>query len=151
MLNAYLTLDELGVLTPMLPLDFTDFLTLDVEKQELFLMLATKRLDNRYNFKDVKTDKSQPLEFPRGGSNTVPTDIKLATLIISHTLSNMVFGDGVFTGDGGTNKRERLGRTLELEKFTNLESVELVDLDRYNLLDEFLKPYLGREFYLCRG
>jgi len=71
---------------------------------------ATALID-RLNFKGVKTDPTQELEFPRGGDTDVPTNIEYATYELAIALLS-----GKTIEDNQTNvKRRKFGNQVETE------------------------------------
>lgn len=56
-----------------------------VDKKRMALISATRRID-RLNFRGVKTDPSQPLQFPRGTDTLVPVEIQWACFELAQEL-----------------------------------------------------------------
>ena len=57
----------------------------DVQRKRMALISATRRID-RLNFKGVKTDALQPLQFPRGTDTLVPVEIEWACFELAQEL-----------------------------------------------------------------
>jgi len=154
----YCNLGDIGLAKSSTPLDFTKFETLPFEKQEMYLALAQRHIDNSYMFKGYRLKANQSNSFPRIDlpphldNGVIPRDMKIAVCIYAYCLYNFDVGTMInVTNDiKGSIKTEKIGRTLTKEYHTQGDSVQAIDLNKYNLLQEFLKPYLS-DLYLCRG
>jgi len=102
------------------------------------LMNATKIID-RLNFKGVKTDASQALQFPRDNDTVVPDDIKFACAEVALALLDGVdpeleFENLNMVSQGYANVRSTYDRSLPSEHIA--AGIPSVSAWRY------LKPYL---------
>ena len=79
--NSYLTVEEAQELADE-RLNVDAWEDADVADQGKALIMATQAID-RLNYRGDKTDEDQELQFPRGGDEEVPVDIKRACFEIA--------------------------------------------------------------------
>ena len=156
--NSYVGYKDINYLSEYIPLDISDFKKLSQNKQESLLMMATKRLDDKYRFTGYKTKCKQCLSFPRcnnnlcdNDKNKIHDDIKCATLLMALSLNDSLNGIDRFDSRGSI-KSEAIGRTLKYEYFKVIPTKVKDDVD-YNTL---IKMCLGRwlqssQITLCRA
>jgi len=148
--NTYLLLSDIDDLKTYIPFKLKEFDNAD--NKSALLRNASKELDNKYNFKGVMKEIQQYLKFPRGNvdwTDDIPIDIKVATLIIANQLAIDVFNIGK-PKTSGDIKRERIGRTLEVEYSEDTVNSNKIDIFEASI-NQILDTYLIKGLYLRRG
>ena len=148
--NTYLLLSDIDDLKTYIPFELKEFD--NTYNKSALLRNASKELDNRYNFKGVMKEIPQYLKFPRTNvdwTDDIPIDIKVATLIIANQLAMDVSNIGK-PKTSGDIKRERIGRTLEVEYSEDTVKSNKIDIFEASI-NHILDPYLIKGLYLRRG
>ena len=98
-------------------------------EKERRLVAASDYLDSQYIFNGKKTDENQPREFPRNGSNEIPTAIKKAVF-------ELALQDSLTSNASAEVKREKVD-VLEVEYFQSDDGAI-----RFGYIDGLLRPFL---------
>ena len=98
-------------------------------EKEQRLVAASDYLDSQYIFNGKKTDENQPREFPRNGSNEIPTAIKKAVF-------ELALQDSLTSNASAEVKREKVD-VLEVEYFQSDDGAI-----RFGYIDGLLRPFL---------
>jgi hypothetical protein len=138
--------------------DFKELLDIGlIEISPISFILASKRLDNMFRYKGLKSYEFQNMEFPRKDNDfneedRIPDTIKLCTYLLTLQGNSKIEDIKEFGANFRDNfRREKIGRTLELEKL-EFDKTDIVN-NKDVILDwvkDLINPYIA-EFYICRG